>query len=357
MTRVLFVAPLPPPITGQSRACRALLDDLEADPDVEVVVIDLMKGEHRPGFTLAQARRVPGLVREVARGARAADAVYLNLAQSLAGNAKDLLLLAALGEARARTVVHLHGGGIAETVYGRSSLVRAANRRLLRDVRRAIVLGESLRPVFAGVVPDDRIAVVENFADDELFVDEAAIRERFAAAGPLRVLFLGTLFESKGWKVLVEAVARVDGVELDVAGASVTADDAPADRAFLDRPRVAFHGVVDGEARRALLAGAHLLALPTWYPYEGQPLSILEAFASGCAVLTTDHSGIRDVFSDPDHGAFVEPRSVDALAAALTRARDDRAAWTDRALAARRHAERFRRARHLAALRGVLLGG
>lgn len=355
MTRVLFVAPLPPPITGQSRACRALKDDLEATPGVVVDVVDVMKGEHRPGFTAAHARRVPRIVRAVARSAREADVVYLNLAQSIAGNAKDLLLLLALGTRRARTVVHVHGGGLDRTVYERSLVLRAANRRLLQGVAAAVVEGESLRRLFHGVVDDDRVFVVENFADDELFAGEEEIRARFAEEGPLRVLFLGTLFESKGWKVLVEAVQRTEGVTLDVAGASVSPADEDADRAFLDRERVRFHGLVDGEERRRLLASAHVLALPTWYPYEGQPLSILEAFASGCGVVTTDHGGIGDVFTHLEHGRFVEPRSVDSLAFALKRARDDRTAWLDIALRNRRHAERFRRARHLAALRALLL--
>ncbi len=352
MTRVLFLAPLPPPLTGQSRACRTLLDDLRVDHDVDVV--DLMKGEHRQGFTFAQARRVPGFLRKASRLSRRADVVYMNLAQSVAGNAKDLTLLAALGKSRARTVVHVHGGGIARTVYARSRLLRALNRRMLRDVRAAVVEGESLRRLFQDVVPADRVAVVENFADDDLFRSEPEIRARFDAPGPLRVLFLGALFESKGWRVVVDAVGRVEGAVLDLAGACVEAGMKDA----IGRlgPSVRYHGVVDGAQRRDLLAHAHVLCLPTWYPYEGQPLSILEAFASGCGVITTDHGGIRDVFADGVNGVLVAPRSVEALASALAGARDERHRWRAIGLANRVHADSYRRARHLERLRHVLFG-
>src|SRR5262249_9313925 len=59
---------------------------------------------------------------------------------------------------------------------------------------------------------------------------------------------------------------------------------------------------------------------PTYYAYEGQPLSILEAYASGCAVITTDHSGIFDTFVPSVNGLAVEKRSSSDLVAAIRRA-------------------------------------
>jgi glycosyltransferase involved in cell wall biosynthesis len=64
----------------------------------------------------------------------------------------------------------------------------------------------------------------------------------------------------------------------------------------------AYHGdssaciIVDGPGKKNLFSEAHIFCLPTYYPYEGQPIAILEAFASGCVVITTNHSGISDFF-------------------------------------------------------------
>ena len=79
---------------------------------------------------------------------------------------------------------------------------------------------------------------------------------------------------------------------------------------------------ISGEAKRSLFAGAHVFCLPTYYPYEGQPISILEAYAAGCSVITTDHSGIFDIFADGVNGYAVEKQSARSLATALRRALD-----------------------------------
>jgi glycosyltransferase involved in cell wall biosynthesis len=103
---------------------------------------------------------------------------------------------------------------------------------------------------------------------------------------------------------------------------------------------VRYHGVVHGELKRRLFAEAHVFCLPTYYPYEGQPISILEAYASGCAVITTDHSGIFDIFTAGANGLAVAKQSVASLRAAL-----------EQALAEPQTLHRMARANHELALR------
>jgi glycosyltransferase involved in cell wall biosynthesis len=80
-----------------------------------------------------------------------------------------------------------------------------------------------------------------------------------------------------------------------------------------------YHGTVHGARKQELLREAHVFCLPTYYPYEGQPISILEAYASGCAVITTDHSGIFDIFADGVNGYAVPKQSPPQLRATLER--------------------------------------
>jgi len=354
MVRVLYLAPLPPPVTGQSLACDAFLQHLRGADTVDVV--NLMKGHHRNGFTPLHGLRIPGLIASTFRLARTADVVYMNLAQSLSGNVKDLGLLTALGRRIERTVVHLQGGGIGRTVYGRSKILKAVNTRLLKHVAGVVVLGDSLRHVFQDMVPSERVHVVPNFAADDLFRSEDEIRAKFSARGPLRVLFLGNLHRSKGYRLLLDIAQHVPDVEFDIAGAFITAaehcEDEPRMRALAN---VTYHGVVDGDAKRRLLARAHVFCLPTWYPYEGQPLSILEAYASGASVITTDHGGIPDVFADGVNGIQVEIRSSDALLSAIRACAADRSALVEVALRNRSAAAGFTRRNHVTELRRILM--
>ena len=63
--------------------------------------------------------------------------------------------------------------------------------------------------------------------------------------------------------------------------------------------------MVSGKKKRDLLENCDIFILPTNYPYEGQPISILEAYASSCAVITCNHSWIPDIFEDGTNGMYV----------------------------------------------------
>jgi glycosyltransferase involved in cell wall biosynthesis len=137
------------------------------------------------------------------------------------------------------------------------------------------------------------------------------------------MLFLSNLLPGKGHTELVLAFAALapevrDSLHIDFAGGFESEE---AKQGFLaaiaPHAQIAYHGTVQGEQKGALFAAAHVFCLPTYYPYEGQPISILEAYAAGCAVITTDHSGIFDTFSDGINGMAVERRSVASLQAAL----------------------------------------
>ena len=356
---VLVVAPLPPPVTGQALALQAVVDDLVTDCPVDVV--DTMKGHYRHGFTsLAHAYRMARAAVSIRRLVGRSDAVYMSPSQSVVGNVKDLVFLAAMGRHRRTVTLHLHGGGIHRTVFGRSRLLDELNRRLLGRVRAVIVTGDSLRDVYADFVPAELVHTIANFAADDLYVEPDQIRRRFDQPGPLEVLFLGVLFASKGVPELLAAVEMLDRsgggekVHVTIAGPAVEGEvDIESWRRRV--PGVSFVGEVDGAERRRLLQSSHVLCLPTSYPYEGQPLVILEAYAAGCTVVTTNHAGIPDVFTPGVNGIGVPAGDREAVACALRELADDRSAACSYALRNRSRADGFTRAAHIEAVRRVLL--
>ena len=81
------------------------------------------------------------------------------------------------------------------------------------------------------------------------------------------------------------------------------------------------------------LAAADLFILPSHY--EGGPATaLMEAMACGCAVVTTDVSGVDELITDETLGIVVPPRNPKALAAATVDLLTDpskRAAMAERA--------------------------
>ncbi|MEU5842236.1 glycosyltransferase family 4 protein [Rhodococcus sp. NPDC047139] len=133
-----------------------------------------------------------------------------------------------------------------------------------------------------------------------------------------RVGILASVTEWKGHRVLLDAVAEVPGLHLDVAGAPF-----PGDEPFLeelrrraDRPdlrgRVTFLGVVDPAD---VFAVWDVLVSASTSPEAG-PLGVLEAMAHGVPVVGTDHGGTAEYLSG-GAGVLVPPGDVKALAAAL----------------------------------------
>jgi glycosyltransferase involved in cell wall biosynthesis len=216
-------------------------------------------------------------------------------------------------------ILHLHGGGIAKTVYSRPAL-RWANRRLLRNVGRVVVLGRSLVAAYEGMARRDQIAVVPNCVDPSLFAtDEDIVRKHREDGGQLRVVFLSHMIKSKGYLDLLWGwLLLPDDARKQVSLAFAGLFPAERDRTFFldalgDRTGVSYLGPVQGTRKTDLLRDAHAFCLPSYYPYEGQPISILEAYASGAIVLTTDQGGIGDVFQNGRHGFMLsrrDPRSV-----------------------------------------------
>ena len=56
------------------------------------------------------------------------------------------------------------------------------------------------------------------------------------------------------------------------------------------------------------MKSAHVFCLPTSY-LPGHPISILEAYSTGCVVLTTGQDGILDIFKDTINGFLIRDRS------------------------------------------------
>lgn len=243
---------------------------------------------------------------------------YLVISQSTVGVLRDSLLIWPAYLTGSRILIHLHGGNFHDWYQGRTWMMKLYVRALLSRVTRAIVLGDSLRSQFDGLIPQARIDAVPNGID---WQPETTARTFPRTGSRFRILHLSTLSHLKGALVLLSAIpevlARRRDVEFVLAGPWSHAED----RAWADQfvklhdlqPHILFTGQIDGEAKRALFESADIFVFPG-VQQEGQPLVVIEAMAAELPVIFTDRGCLRDTVIHGETGLEVPANDPHQLA-------------------------------------------
>jgi glycosyltransferase involved in cell wall biosynthesis len=119
------------------------------------------------------------------------------------------------------------------------------------------------------------------------------------------------------------ALLKASGIEARFALVGAPDKGNPAAVTFEEIETYARAGQVEywgwREDMTQVLNMASVVCLPTFYG-EGLPKSLLEAAASGRAIVATDVPGCREIVRHGKNGWLVPPRDVEALAGALKEA-------------------------------------
>ena len=320
--KVLFIAPLPPPVTGHSLAAQALFNELSLAN--EIYLVDLSKDSFIGGAdTFKRYLEIYGVIRKVFKN-RKADTLYFTISESVAGNIKDLIIYLICFKQLPKMFIHLHGGSIKRLLFDKYKILCIINKFFISRLAGAIVLGPSHVEIFKGMLPVEKVHVVPNFAHENLFLEQKKIIAKFENLVPLKLLFLSNLISGKGYIELLDAYISLEKelkerISLNFAGAFESENQKESFLMKIENLKmVNYHGIVGGDEKTKLLSESHVFCLPTCL-FEGQPISILEAYASGCVVLSTTSGGIVDIFQDGINGYEVPPASVSGIKCAIER--------------------------------------
>ena len=325
---LLVVGPTPPPSHGVSVTMRLILDSrLRERFRMSHVELADRRGIAHVGkpdihdvflFVSQWLSLIRRLLSERPR------VVYLAISQSTIGVVRDSFFIWPSRLFGARVIIHLHGGGFRAWYERRGRTTRSYVRLMLGAVARVIVLGETLRGLFDGLVAPGRVAVVPNG------VSWARGHGPAGAVIPkrrsVRILHFGTLSRLKGALVLLTSVplvlrARSD-VEFVFAGPWLRAEDQRWAEEFVRRQQfgesVVFAEPASEREKRALFESADLFVFPA-VQQEGQPLVVLEAMAAGLPVVCTDRGCLRETVVEGETGLFVRHDDPGHLAEIILR--------------------------------------
>ena len=135
----------------------------------------------------------------------------------------------------------------------------------------------------------------------------------------IRFGFVSRIMKEKGIDQYLDAAAAIrakhPNTEFHVCGFCEAEYDGRLQRECA-LGNVIYHGMIRDVA--GFMGGMHCIIHPTYYP-EGLSNVLLEACATGRAIITTDRSGCREVVQDGVNGYMIPQRDTDALIGAIER--------------------------------------
>jgi glycosyltransferase involved in cell wall biosynthesis len=349
--RVIVLGPLPPPYGGPEIMTRALVRGLQQREDIAITHINTQVsnsladkgGKRQLRKSLIALRQSLQLIWRIITFR--SQIVYLPLTNSpsFLGFLRDALFFAPAVLFGRKLVIRLHGGYY---YYAHTTgFKRAIVKWFLARVDLAMVQGRTLREVYNGLVPPERIAVITNGLDGEPFT-HARARANGAVRSPKQVLFVGVMSPDKGFRDVLKAAPFVPDTRFVFAGEWLSPREEEEVRDLVRRTgiedRAIFPGVITGEAKYDLFASSDIFVFPSYYVYEGHAVCSVEALAAGLPIVCTDHGALNESVQDGWNGYFVKRQDPASIADRLNRILRDDALRQEMAERSRRlYEERF----------------
>ncbi|RPF71189.1 glycosyltransferase family 4 protein [Aurantiacibacter spongiae] len=197
---------------------------------------------------------------------------------------------------------------------------RAAMVRVLDHADAVLIGGESFaREVHDRLgTPMDRFTLIPGAVDTKRFTPGT-----LGDGNTVRILYHGRVDRRKGVLDFIAACDRLTGDwRATISGIGPDLDAAKALTAKRDLgERIVFTGYADYADVPQIYREHHIFASPTYA--EGFSNTILEAMASGLAIVSCHAVGVSDCLRDAENGLLIEPGDVEAQAACLQRLIDD----------------------------------
>lgn len=192
------------------------------------------------------------------------------------------------------------------------TLLEGVNKLVCKRATRVIALSNDQCKLALRIASRTPLEVIYNGVDANRFAP-GPHREN---TGALQLICVSRLIDRKGLPHLFEAMARLPGVRLTVAG------DGPEEQRLQTlaqqlnlAERVRFLGYVPNERLRQEYQAADVFVLPTLSEALGSV--VLEAMSCGLPVVATTVGGIPELIQEGVNGLLVPPGDAGALAYAI----------------------------------------
>lgn len=328
----------PPPFSSGERILNQMLYNIYKDA-VEVEKINLSLAYLRPNnsiprklwyyllFTLKFLLLLPKFWR--LRDAQITH-VFFIASNGFVGHLRDVVMQYILFRPGQVWFTIVQNGNF-ENVFKRSYM-KNMTVHFFERVSYVVLTSEGLKKRVDGYLPSDKLKVVYNSISTELFVNsvEKPLRK---ATDSLKVLYLSNMNPTKGYFELIKAIAELPEeykrrILATFVGEWLSQKQLDEFLAFIElnglKGQIDIRGKVNSRLEiKSIYESSDIFVLPTYFPQEAQPVSILEAMNFGLPVISTNHASIPEFIADGVNGILVEKRSSESIKIALMKLMND----------------------------------
>ena len=258
--------------------------------------------------------------------------LYITTAQTKGGFLRDFIFIHLALIFSCKILIQQFGSNFEVFYNGLSPIFKYLVRKTFNKGNYIIV---------EGVVTKKQFSFIDNY-ENKVFaltngLPEKAIKmdsdvKIYLNNESFKMIYLSYMIESKGYWDVLEAVNILinefgRNVECVFAGMFKSSVDdeiynseVDASNQFhnfihknkLDKIVTYYEGLMGDKKSEAFL-NSHVFLLPSYFKFEGQPVSVLEAMAYGCVPIVTQYRMIPDMVT-PETGIYVEKKSPRQIA-------------------------------------------
>ena len=241
--------------------------------------------------------------------------IYITLSPTGSAFVKDSFLILLGRLFSLKVIIHLHGKGINKYLQNSNKIILKFYNWVFKNSY-VIHLSNSLMKDIELISSYKKQFVVPNGIPIKISDVKKNNKE-------VSILHLSNLIESKGGLTLLKAVnvlltEKTSNFHLNVVGAWGDEDYKIRFQSYLKNNNlesvVSVHGALFGKEKHEILSSSHIFVLPTYYPNECFPLTILEALQAGLPVISSFEGAIPEIIEEAINGFLVDSQNEIELA-------------------------------------------
>jgi glycosyltransferase involved in cell wall biosynthesis len=254
--------------------------------------------------------------------------IYLSPARSNLGYLRNFIIILYASFFNNKIVMHYHCGDYDNFLASSNFFVKKTSFYIFKKVAYHIFLSKRLLGNFSKLkLEESKIIIIPNSITSSEPKSDSGFTQLCSV---YKIVFMSNLLPSKGYMLLLEALDllvnkyNIQNVRCDFYGEFLSEDTRSVKdlkRGFEEYIRqnklsdfVKYNGIVNGVIKQNVLSNSQIFVLPTHYPVEAQPLSVLEALSNNLLVIATEFRAIPDMITDGVTGVLLKSNSADCLA-------------------------------------------